>query len=45
MYTKQYINKIITLYNNAKNNGSICDENKYYNLLLQIHKTNRTNTN
>lgn len=27
MYTKQYINNIITLYNNATNNGSISDKN------------------
>ena len=36
MYTQEYINNIITLYNNAKNNGSISDKNKYYNKLLEI---------
>ena len=36
MYTQEYISNIITLYNTAKNNGSISDKNKYYNKLLQI---------
>ncbi len=36
MYSTQYINNIITLYNNAKNNGSISDKNKYRNLLNKI---------
>ena len=38
MYTNEYIHNIITLYNNAKNNGSISDKNKYYNKLQQIKK-------
>jgi len=41
MYTQEYINTIITLYNNAKNNGSIYDKNKYYNKLLQIKKSQK----
>ncbi len=36
MYSTQYISNIMTLYNNAKNNGSISDRNKYRDLLNKI---------
>lgn len=39
MYSTQYINNIITLYNNA---GSISDKNKYRRLLNKILPNHNT---
>ena len=42
MYTQQYIDNIIAHYNNAKNNGSISDKNKYTKIIEQIKTHNKT---